>query len=329
MPVAEAHPLYPSLLLKGMGQAIQRGDHDSAERHHERALAAHHSGDDPGLDRLFEPESLFLPSRRLLDGGLYEQAATATRLAADKAQQHAQLGQASIYYSGVVAMRELGGLDPEASKVLADEGLTFAIESGSQRATAFAATGLAGVVAQDSPSRAYQLLAESLETTGRPGQEQTGDLAQAAIVALKLRDWELALTIGARVIWLTRWQPDQAMIAGQLACCARGLVDTRPEVAEVLVGAAYAAFRRAAPQQSPAPSEPRSTPPTRGNPVLGALRDTHAIATEHLGEDEARSLRSRGAALELNDAVAYARNHINALPVLTVLHQRTASPIEP
>jgi hypothetical protein len=90
--------------------------------------------------------------------------------------------------------------------------------------------------------------------------------------------------------------------------CARALAEDRPEVAGVLRGAAYAAYRRGSTGQS-APDTARNDP--SGNYLLDALREAGDIVTAALGEERRQQLRAQGAAMTLDEAVSYALANID------------------
>ena len=96
-----------------------------------------------------------------------------------------------------------------------------------------------------------------------------------------------------------------------LAGCARALAEDRPEVAGVLHGAAYTAFRLAAPAIGP--TQRSSTRPvgTGTNFLFQALRETGDLVAAAVGDDRARELRRTGAAMGLDEAVSYALAHID------------------
>ena len=89
------------------------------------------------------------------------------------------------------------------------------------------------------------------------------------------------------------WRGVQAFMAAapSLAVCARALADNRPEVAGVLRGAAYAAYRRGSAGQSML-NESRGNPSV--NYLLEALREAGDIVTAALGEERRQRLRQRG-----------------------------------
>jgi hypothetical protein len=99
------------------------------------------------------------------------------------------------------------------------------------------------------------------------------------------------------------------MAAGpSLGVCARALADDKPEVAGVLRGAAYAAYRRG--------STGQSSPGKGGGPgvnyLLDALREAGDIVTAALGEERRQQLRAVGAAMTMDEAVSYALANIDS-----------------
>jgi hypothetical protein len=92
---------------------------------------------------------------------------------------------------------------------------------------------------------------------------------------------------------------------------ARALVEDRPEVAGVLLGAAYSAFRLAAPKVDDTSEPTASQVGTRNNFVFQAMRETRDLLVAAVGEEHARELRRTGAAMGLDEAVSYALAHID------------------
>jgi hypothetical protein len=131
------------------------------------------------------------------------------------------------------------------------------------------------------------------------------------MAAGRLRKWRLALTLAGRAMYMYRGITNPLHSAPCFAECARALVEERPEVAGVLQGAAYSAFRLAAPKVD---SWSRSAAPqssTRNNFVFQTMRETHELLVAAVGEDRARELRRTGAAMGLDEAVSYALAHID------------------
>jgi hypothetical protein len=93
-------------------------------------------------------------------------------------------------------------------------------------------------------------------------------------------------------------------IAICLAECARAFADDRPEVAGALLGASYVAFQRAGPG-------PNSATGSGSNFVLGHLRETADLVAAALGDQQMRELRTAGANMSMDEAVADALANID------------------
>jgi hypothetical protein len=99
--------------------------------------------------------------------------------------------------------------------------------------------------------------------------------------------------------------------ATALAECARVFAEDLPEVAGVLQGAAYVAFR----QPSPAAGNTRRSDTALIGPndnfVLTALRETGELVAAALGDERQRELRTAGAAMSIDEAISYAFANID------------------
>ena len=82
-------------------------------------------------------------------------------------------------------------------------------------------------------------------------------------------------------------------------------------MAGVLQGAAYAAFRLAAPTVDTASTSAAPSVGTGGNFVFQALRETHDLVAAAVGDERARELRRTGAAMGLDEAVSFALANID------------------
>ncbi len=131
------------------------------------------------------------------------------------------------------------------------------------------------------------------------------------MAAGRLRDWELALTLAGRAMYMYRGIMNPLHSAPCFAECARALVEDRPEVAGVLQGAAYNAFRLAAPRADNASQSAASQSSTRNNFVFQAMHETHELLVAALGDERARELRRTGAAMGLDEAVSFALANID------------------
>jgi hypothetical protein len=109
------------------------------------------------------------------------------------------------------------------------------------------------------------------------------------------------------VLW--RWSMALMASAPCLTLCARALAEDRPEVAGVLRGAAYAAYRRAS--ASHGPPSGAGNGDTYVNFVLAALRETGELVATALGVERGHALRATGAAMTMDEAVSYALANVD------------------
>jgi hypothetical protein len=156
--------------------------------------------------------------------------------------------------------------------------------------------------------RAKAVLRESVVLASTPGQEVATGFLMAALVATKLGDWKVALALSGRTMVLWRWVQTLMAAGPSLGVCARALAEDKPEVAGVLRGAAYAAYRRGSSEQS-TPDTVQANPSV--NYLLEALREAGNIVTAALGEERRQQLRAQGAAMTLDEAVSYALANID------------------
>jgi len=190
-----------------------------------------------------------------------------------------------------------------------EESVTLARRSGMPGAMVISLNSLAITLAERDPNRAKAVLRESIELASSPGQEVATGFLTASLVATRLGDWNVALALAARTMVLWRWVRTVMAAAPSLGVCARALAEDRPEVAGVLRGAAYAAYRRGSTGQS-SPDKERGNPSV--NYLLQALREAGDIITAALGEERRQRLRTEGAALTMDEAVSYALANIDA-----------------
>jgi hypothetical protein len=139
----------------------------------------------------------------------------------------------------------------------------------------------------------------------------SGGFLTAGLVAGRLRDWDLTLALTARTIYLYRWSMCPLQVSTRLAECARAFAENRPELAGVLQGAAYAAFRRASPAADGARRSDTAPVGPNANFVLTALRETGDLIAAALGDQRQRELRTAGAAMSMDEAISYALANID------------------
>jgi len=311
MPGAADHPEYPRLLMVAAYEALDSLDPKRADVLGREALEAARAKGAPLEGPPLEIDVLTLQAEATVAAGAYAEAVTAYIQAAEHASANGYLGIAAIYLSYSVSVDLLGGGDIRQATARAERSLTLARQSQMPGAIGIALNCLALTLVDSDPDRARALLRESAHRSTQPGQEIAPALITAAMAAGRLGDWNLALALAGRAMYMYRGIMNPLHSAPCFAECARALVDDRPEVAAVLHGAAYSAFRLAAPSVDGEGRSAAVGPGTRNNMVFQALRETHERLVAAVGEERARELRRTGAAMGLDEAVSYALAHID------------------
>jgi predicted ATPase/class 3 adenylate cyclase len=304
MPGAAEQPGYPRVLVIAAWYAVHSGefDHDQLCR---QALQAERRIPTPLLGPRVETDVCALQAQVALSAGAYADAASAYTRAAELARVDGYPGLAAIFLAYSVNSALLGGADIHGAVAAAEESVDLARQSGMPAAIVLSLNSLALTQIEHDPARAKALLYQSIELSSTPGQEIPGGLLTGTLVAGRLRDWHLTLALAARSMYLYRWSMFPLQAATCLAEYARALADERPEVAGVLQGAAYAAFRHAGPETNTRLSRTASADATV-NFVLSSLRETGDLVADALGDDRWRELRTQGTAMSTDEAVSYA-----------------------
>jgi hypothetical protein len=131
------------------------------------------------------------------------------------------------------------------------------------------------------------------------------------MVSGRLRDWDLTLALTGRLLYVDRWFMQPLQVATCFAECARVFAEDRPEIAGVVQGAAYAAFRRASPAANSTGRSESAPVGPNANFVLAALRETGDLVAAALGDERRRELRTAGAAMSMDEAISYTLAHID------------------
>jgi hypothetical protein len=166
-------------------------------------------------------------------------------------------------------------------------------------------------VADTDPVRARALLEESVDRSAAPSGESPSGILTACLVAARLHDRELTLALAAQSMHLERWIMAPLQVAPCLAVSARAVADAQPEPAGVLLGAAYATFRKAAVEAGGNKRSGTASIGPNANFVLTALHEAGDIVAAALGGDRARELRSIGKAMSMDEAITYALANID------------------
>jgi hypothetical protein len=219
-------------------------------------------------------------------------------------------GLAAMCYSDGINTALLGGAEPRDVIGQAEAAVALARHSGMPGAVGLCLNSVALALATEDPDRSRAFLKESVEFTGKPGEEVASALLTACLVAARLRDWDLTLTLTARMLFLMRWFNNPAVTGPCLALCARALAPQKPEIGGVLQGAGYATFR-----QGSGMSKFARRPDTGNGPnpnfLIAALHETGDLVAGALGAQRARELRRSGAATGMDLAVSYALANID------------------
>ena len=138
-------------------------------------------------------------------------------------------------------------------------------------------------VAETDPGQARACLRESRELSTALGYQNAIDLVWATAIAFLVGDQAATLELGRHAIRGLQWGGDRIRMGIVLHMIAGTLAATRPEAAAIIQGAAetYMARRRGFAQLI--------------NPIVAAA----------LGEERARELRTRGAGMDWDQAIAY------------------------
>jgi predicted ATPase/class 3 adenylate cyclase len=306
LPDSQNEPGYPRVLIAAAWHAYLRGDYALATELQRRALAVDSARPSTVRHPPVELDSCNLTAMAALASGDYAGAVAAYRRGAELAQASDYSGLAAISLAVGVNAALLGGADATETNAIAEEALVLARRSGMHAAIVISLNSLALTIADSDPQRARTLLEESVERSGSPWEASPSGILTACLVAGRLSDWDLTLRLAARSMHLERWIMAPLQVAPCLSMCARALAETRPELAGVLCGAAYAVFRRAASETMGDEQRSAATVGTNANFVLRALHEAGDIVGAAVGNARARELRSEGKAMSMDEAITYA-----------------------
>jgi predicted ATPase/class 3 adenylate cyclase len=311
LPGAAQEPGYPLLLLVAAYTAQHTGDCDTVEELCRQALEAERRLTSSQHGRRIEIDVCSLQAQALLAGGDYVDALSAYIRAAELASADGYLGLAGIILAYGVSCAVLGGVGADQAVQVAEKAVALARRSGMPSAIVLSLNSLALALVERDPVRSRALLRESVELGSTPGEEVSSGLLTASMVAGRLRDWGLTVALSIRTLYLWRWSGALMQSAPCLALCARAIAEDRPEVAGVLQGSAYAAFRAASPAGTGTQSSTNAHTDSHFNFVLQALRETGEIVASALGKERQRECRDTGAAMSMDEAVSYALANVD------------------
>ncbi|MFY9921935.1 MAG: NB-ARC domain-containing protein [Mycobacterium sp.] len=309
MPGAIEQPGYPLVLVVAAYKAQSTGDWPLVTQICQQALEAESRTTASRHGPRIEMETCSLQAQNALASGAYADAVASYTRAAELATADGYPGLAAIFLSYQVNCALLGGVQDDDLLSTTEKAVALARRSGMPGALVISLNSLAMTLVDRDPSRAKKVLYESVKLASSPGQEVASGFLTAALVAVRLRDWNVAVALASRTLLLWRWSMALMAAAPSLAVCARALAEDQPEVAGVLRGASYAAYHLGSTAQSSVSAPGRSD--SNVNFLLVALREAGDLVASAVGEERRKQLRDEGAAMSMDEAVAYALANID------------------
>jgi len=313
LPGAADHPLYPLGLASAALDAAFRGDLTRSEAACEEALAsAGRLGWDSDVDVLVS----WACCLEAIAIGAWDEAAAH----AEHTVELADSGQTEYLVVDIqtaAAFAHIMAGNPEAAARRASEALDLARRASAPLSIAQSLTALAGALADHEPQRARALLAESLGMQATLESQRAYDTTFATLIASRLADWPLVLTLAPGAIRGLHWAGDRPYLSAIFNVVARALASDQPDSAAVLQGAA----RRLIPSAARAARGARVAAANATQPAGGAAssasflaelrRQTTAALRDALGETRLHQLRAEGEAMDDDHVVAYALEAIS------------------
>jgi hypothetical protein len=278
LPGAAGHPGYPLALAVSAVFASNRADVTGTEELCRRAADANARRGTP--DWRAEATVCAARSNIAITTGAFADAARLAEQAADLARAGGDLADASVELTYATSYHLLID-DPPAAVPLAREALALARQTGAPALIATGLLALGAAVAGTDPEQARACQRESRELSTALGHHSAVDLLWATAIAFLLSDQAATLELGRRAIRGFQWA-GRIRMALVLYMIAGALLSTRPEAAAIILGAAEAHVVE--------------------SPQFALLGST---VTASLGKERARELRTRGADMDWDQAVAY------------------------
>jgi tetratricopeptide (TPR) repeat protein len=302
------------LILSYCCNAAFRGDLTRAEAAREEALAsAGRLGSDP-----HEVDVLVSWARSLhaIAIGAWDEAAAH----AEHTVELVRSGRTEDYLVDILAGAALAYTmagNPDAAARLASKALDLARRSGAPLSLALSLIALAGALAEHEPQRARALLAESLELQATIEVQSEREVTSAALIAARIADWPLVLTLAPGAIGGLHWAGDRPYLSGIFNVVARAIASGEPESAAILQGAAL----RLVPAAATVPRcievaaanavSPTSAAPSSASFLTELRRQTTAALRNTLGDALMHQLRAEGESMDDDHAVAHALEAIS------------------
>jgi predicted ATPase/class 3 adenylate cyclase len=277
LPGAAAHPGYPLALAVSAMFAAHRADLTVTQELCRAAAEA----DDRRDPQDWRVEEVICDARSMIAGadGVFADGARLNERAAGLARAGGDLGDASVQLGMAAGGYLLVGDTPRAVP-LAREALTLARQIGDPALIASGLLAVGMTVVETDPEQARAYLRESLELSAALGYHRALELVWAGWIAFLLNDRTATLELCSSAIRALQRSGDRLLMGWVLHVIAGTLAATQPEAAAMIQGAAEAYVTE--------------------SPTIA-----RQFVTEALGEERARELRTRGAAMDWDQAVAY------------------------
>jgi predicted ATPase/class 3 adenylate cyclase len=283
IPGADDHDLFPVVSGYAAYRAMQENDLDRLARLAAQARDA--SGPDP---ERHEPPVLMACALMALASGDDDGVRTHSERWLATARRR---GDAYETARALVLLGAAQSNDPDAAIASLEESVRVARTSGVATNLPYALMMLALTLPEREAARSITLLEEATEANNLLGDQHGVAQVESfrGLIAARVQDWRTALEASASAAERFYRLGDRAPFGNAFWNAAFGLIGLgRPEPAAVLFGVADAHFGR-----------------PHGDDFARILGGHEQALAETLGDAELDRLRERGAALDVNDAVAY------------------------
>jgi hypothetical protein len=196
----------------------------------------------------------------------------------------------------------------EPDLALATEARDLARRSGWPMAIHQSLIGLALTLAPSDPEQARRLFEEAASID----YDTPVTLSTTCIAAGRFGEWSVLLRTARRLLYLERRTGaiPSFWLGGVLNLVARALVVATPEAAAVIQGSASGLINPPLkPSFDPVETERRSD--GLSEMMIHLRHETTTLLVENIGQQRMRELRAQGAAMDRDQACAYARTHID------------------
>jgi predicted ATPase/class 3 adenylate cyclase len=280
LPGAADHPGYPLALAVSALFATGRVDVTGAEELCRRAAEANAGKATP--DWRVEETICAARSNIAMITGSFGDAARLAEQGAGLARAGGDFADASVHLGIAVDGHTLAG-DAPAALPLATEALALARQTGAPALIASGLLAMGMAVAGTDPDHARACLRESRELSTALGYHNALDLVAATAIAFLIGDQGTTLDLGRSTIRALQPSGDRVRMAYVLYMIAGVLAASQPEAAAIILGGAETYV-----------AEP---------PIFAQL--VSSAVTAALGEEQARELRTHGADMDRDQALAY------------------------